>query len=63
MVKKSKLQTHKRQFESLKMKDKENVAVYLLHVDEIVNTMGGLGENFEEPQYCPKFSKVAPLKI
>jgi hypothetical protein len=29
-VKKAKLQTHRRQFESLKMKDEENVASYLL---------------------------------
>ena len=63
MVKKAKLQTHKRPFESLKMKDKENVAVYLLHVDEIFNTVRGLGENVEEPQYCPKCAKVTPLKI
>jgi uncharacterized lipoprotein YehR (DUF1307 family) len=47
-VKKEKLQTHRRQFESLKMKDKENVAAYLLHVDEIVNTIRGLGEKVEE---------------
>jgi hypothetical protein len=26
------------------MKDKENVATYLLRVDEIVNTIRGLGE-------------------
>jgi hypothetical protein len=30
------------------MKDKENVAVYLLHVDEIFNTIRGLGETIEE---------------
>jgi hypothetical protein len=42
------MQTHRRQFESLKMKDEENVASYLLCVDEIVNAIKGLGEMVEE---------------
>jgi uncharacterized lipoprotein YehR (DUF1307 family) len=45
-VKKTKLQTHRRQFESLKMKDEEKISSYFLQVDEIVNTIRGLGENF-----------------
>jgi hypothetical protein len=28
----------------MKMKDKENVATYILYVEEIVNTIRGLGE-------------------
>jgi uncharacterized lipoprotein YehR (DUF1307 family) len=47
-VKKAKIQTHIRQFESLKMEDKENVLAYFLRVDEIVNTIKGLGEEVEE---------------
>jgi hypothetical protein len=43
-VKKEKLQTHRIRFESLKVKDEENVASYFLRVDEIVNTIRGLGE-------------------
>ena len=43
-VKKEKIQNHSSQFESMKMKDEENVASYLLHVDEIINTIKGLGE-------------------
>ena len=31
------------------MKDEENFASYLIHVDEIVNTVKGLGEKVEEP--------------
>ena len=31
------------------MKDEENVITYLLHVDEIVNTIRGLSENIEYP--------------
>jgi hypothetical protein len=44
-VKKKNIQkSHRRQFESLKMGDEENVASYFLRVDEIVNTIRGLGE-------------------
>lgn len=38
-VKKVKLQTHRMQFESLKMKDDDNVAAYFLRVDEVVNSL------------------------
>jgi hypothetical protein len=31
------------------MKDEENVAIYLLCIDEIFNTIKGLGEKVEEP--------------
>jgi hypothetical protein len=47
-VNKAKLQTHRREFESFKMGDEENVATYFLRVDEIVNTIRGLGEEIEE---------------
>ena len=47
-VKKEKLQTHRRQFESLKMKEQENIIAYFLHVDEIVNTIKGLFEKDDE---------------
>ena len=42
-VKKSKLQTYKGQFESLKMKEEENIAEYFLRVDEIVNAIRIIG--------------------
>jgi hypothetical protein len=58
--KKENIQTHIRQFESLKMKDEENVAVYLLCVDEIVNTIRGLGENVEEPMILQKVLRSLP---
>ena len=44
-VKESKLQTYRGQFESLKMKEEENIVEYLLRVDEVVNEIRGLGEN------------------
>jgi hypothetical protein len=60
-VKKAKLQTHRRQFESLKMKEEENVAAYLLCVDEIVNTIRGLGETVAEPMIVQKVLRSLPL--
>lgn len=47
-VKKAKLQTHRMQFESLKMKDDEDVAAYFLRVDEVVNSFKGLGETVDD---------------
>jgi hypothetical protein len=62
-VKKEKLQTHRRQFKSLKMKDEENVAVYFLRVDEIVNTIRGLGEKVEEPMFVKNVLRSLPLRF
>ena len=47
-VKKAKLQTCRRRFEQLAMKEEEDKAGYLQRVDEVVNTMRGLGEVIEE---------------
>ena len=47
-VKKSKLQTYKGKFESLKMKEEENIAEYLLRLDEIVNSIIGIGGEIKE---------------
>ena len=47
-VKQSKLQTYKVQFESLKMKEEENIAEYLLRLDEIVNAIRGIGGEIKE---------------
>ena len=46
-VKKENLQTHRRQIEILKMKDEVNVVTCLLCVDEIINTIKGIGEKVE----------------
>ena len=43
-VKGAKLQTYRRKFEHLMMKEEEDVATYFLWVDEIVNAMRCLGE-------------------
>jgi len=40
-VKQVKLQLHRAKFENLNMKEGENIATYLLKVDEVVNTIRG----------------------
>ena len=47
-VKKAKLQTHRMQFESLKMEDEEDISGYFLRVAEVVNSLKGLDKNIEE---------------
>jgi len=46
-VNQAKLQTHRSQFESLKMDEEENSVAYLLHGDGIVNIIRGLGETIQ----------------
>ena len=41
-VKGDKLQTYKRKFEHMTMKEVEHIVAYFLRVDEIVNTMRGV---------------------
>jgi hypothetical protein len=60
---KENLQTHRRYFESLKMKDEENVAAYLLLVDEIVKTIRGLGENVKQPMIVQKVLRSHSLRF
>ena len=47
-VKESKLQTYKGQFESLKMREEENIGEHLICVDEVVNAIKGLGGKLKE---------------
>eukprot|EP00253_Pinus_taeda_P024384 PITA_24384 len=59
-VKKAKLQTHIRQFESLKMEDEEDIAGYLLRVAEVVNSLKGLDEKIEESTIVQKVLRSLP---
>ena len=54
-VKKSKLKTLLAQFESVKMKEEEDVSTYFLRVDEIVNSITGLGALIKEKTSCAKY--------
>jgi hypothetical protein len=47
-VKYAKLQTYRLKFEQLKMNEDEIVSKYFLRVEELVNSMKGLGEKIEE---------------
>ena len=46
-VQQAKLQTYRSQFEGLKMSEEENIAAYFQRVEEVVNTMKGLGETMD----------------
>jgi len=46
-VNQTKLQTHRSQFEGLKMKEDEDIVAYFLRVDGIINTIRGLGEGIQ----------------
>jgi hypothetical protein len=47
-VKDVKLQTYRLKFEQLKMNEDETISRYFLRVEELVNSMKGLGEKIEE---------------
>jgi len=47
-IEEAKLQTHRTQFESLKMNEDENIEAYKLRVNEVINMIRGLGEKIED---------------
>ena len=61
-VKESKLQTYKGQFESLKMKEGENIGEYLLRVDEVINPIRGLGGKLKEREVVSKVLRSLPMR-
>ena len=61
-VKESKLQTYKGQFESLKLKEEENIAEYVLSVDEIVNAIRCIGGEIKEKEVVVKVLRTLPMK-
>ena len=56
------LQRHRAHFENLKMDEKEDIATYLLRVDEVVNVIRGLGEAVKEPLVLQKVLRSLPLR-
>ena len=62
-VKTTKLQTYRGQFEQLKMKEDEDIATYLLWVDETVNAIIGLGEEIEESIIVQKVLRSLPMRF
>ena len=62
-VKGARMQTYRRQFEHMKMKEDEDIATYFLRVDEIVNTMKGLGENIRNSVIVQKIFRSLPMRF
>ena len=54
-VKDAKLLTYRLKFEQLKMNEDETVSKYFLRVEELGNSMKGLGEKFEESILVRRF--------
>ena len=59
-VKKAKLQIYRAKFEQLRMKEDYNIAAYFQYVDEITNTLEGLGELVEEKTIIWKILRTLP---
>jgi hypothetical protein len=62
-VKLDKIQAHIIQFKSLRMSEDENVAGFFLRVDDIVNTMKGLGEEIKEDMIVQKILIYLPSRF
>ena len=58
-----KLQWHRAEFENLKMNENEDIATYLLRVDEVVNAIRGLGEDIDESLVVQKSIEITSLEV
>jgi hypothetical protein len=61
-VKQFKLQRHRALFENMKMDEKEDIATYILKVDEVVNSIRGLGEEINESLVVHKVLRSLPAR-
>jgi uncharacterized lipoprotein YehR (DUF1307 family) len=59
----AKIQTYRGKFEQLKMKEDEDIATYFLQVDEIVNTIKGLGEEIKGSMIVQKVLRSLPMRF
>jgi hypothetical protein len=62
-VKDAKLQTYRLKFEQLKMNEDETISKYFLRVEELVNSMKGLGEKFDDSLLVQKILRSLPDKF
>ena len=46
----------------MKMKESENIAAYLLRIDEVVNSITGIGEEVNESIIVQKVLRSLPLR-
>ena len=59
---KSGINSYKGEFENLKMKEEENIALYILRVDEIVNVIRGIGGEIKEKDIVDKVLRTLPMR-
>ena len=59
-VKEAKLQIYREKFEQLEMKEDDNIVAYFQHVDEITNTLKGLGELLDAKNIIGKILRTLP---
>jgi hypothetical protein len=45
------------------MNEKEDIATYVLRVDEVVNAIRGLGEELDESVGCTKSVEITSLEV
>ena len=62
-IKEGKLQTFRAQFEGLRMNDEEDIANYILRVNEIVNLIRGLGEKMKDAVVVKKILRSLSSKF
>jgi hypothetical protein len=62
-VQKEKLQTHRGKFETLKINEEDSIAIYFLRLDDIANTIKGLGEEIEENVIVKKNFRSLPSRF
>ena len=60
-VKRVKLQTLKVKYEGLKMKDEENISEYFERVDNIINSIRGLGIEVSDNELVEKILRTLPI--
>jgi hypothetical protein len=57
------MQTHRTQCEILKKNEEENIAAYILRVDEIVKIIIGLGETIDEKLIVQEVIRSLPTRF
>lgn len=62
-VKQAKLQNFRMRFERLKMNENESIVECFLRVDEVVNMIRGLGEEFKEEMIVQKLLRSLPMRL
>ena len=62
-VKKAKLQMLSAQFETLKIKEEEDVSSYFLRVDEIVNSTTRIGATVQDKSFVQKIMRTLPTRF